>query len=312
MGMKKLFATAMATIILFLAMPVMPVSTAADASISSASAYFDRTNKQPISVTLNQGGYTLLNVYSDGTECEERELFYEVNDNVHTFGVVFLNKLSQGTHIITFDMDGGIDPILTIYVVPSLNYVYTIEYTDTYGCDNSANPESYVFNEGVGSFAPLSDREGYEFIGWSPSSISAYTIVNRVTARWREIPTVEDTSTPPHLIPGTPSNYPPAIPTVTTVYEENVNVDVNAYLNKQGGVNSAKTRLEVLKAARTKGVTQITLILPENCKGISTAAIQKCVKAAGDKKLFLKYNDKTIRLTDKSKQVLTEFYYSTK
>jgi hypothetical protein len=106
-----------------------------------------------------------------------------------------------------------------------------------------------------------------------------------------------------------PSYYPPAIPEVTLVYEVIENMEAKVFLNQSGSVDSEKTRLEVLRAARTKGVTQITIILPENCKGISTKAIQKLVKAAGDKKLFLTYDDKTVRLTSRSKQILTLAYY---
>ncbi|MDR0943058.1 MAG: hypothetical protein LBM41_00810 [Ruminococcus sp.] len=116
-----------------------------------------------------------------------------------------------------------------------------------------------------------------------------------------------DTAAPPVTSAPTyaPSNDPPAIPEFSLITQEAKNIDVIAILNKSGSVDSAKTRLEVLRAARTKGVTQITLILPENCKGISAKAIQKCLKAAGDKKLYLSYGDVTIRLTDKSKQILT-------
>jgi hypothetical protein len=118
-----------------------------------------------------------------------------------------------------------------------------------------------------------------------------------------------DTSIPPHLIPQKiPDGYVPVYPTITAVYEETVNMDVTAILNSAGGVNSYKTRIEIIKAERTKGVTQITLILPEDCIGISTAAIQKLVKAAGDKKLFLVYDGVTMRLTSKTKQILTKLY----
>jgi hypothetical protein len=115
-----------------------------------------------------------------------------------------------------------------------------------------------------------------------------------------------DTSTPPHLIPHTPSYNPPVFPQVIPIYEIIENMEVTAILNKAGSVDSAKTRLEILRAARTKGVTQITLILPENCKGISTGAIKKLLKAAGDKKLFLTYDGVTIELKADTKQILTQ------
>jgi hypothetical protein len=126
-------------------------------------------------------------------------------------------------------------------------------------------------------------------------------------------PEQPDTSTPPHLVTYAPSYNPPAIPEVIPIYApKEMNIDVIAITNKSGSVDSAKTRLEVLRAARTKGVTQITLILPEDCKGISTAAIKKCVKAAGNTPMLLSYDDVKIKLTENTKQVLTKLYYKTK
>ncbi|MDR0943422.1 MAG: leucine-rich repeat domain-containing protein [Ruminococcus sp.] len=194
--------------------------------------------------------------------------------------------------------------------------VSDITYANTYQRPNS-NTQIYSHGEGVSNFTALSGREGYTFAGWSPSSISTTAMgAVTITATWTKNPEPEvDTSVPPHLsvsdIIYSPSS-PPAIPDFSLITQEAKNIDVIAILNKSGSVNSAKTRLEVLRAARTKGVTKITLILPEDCIGISTAAIQKCVKAAGSIPIFLSYDEKTVRLTSGSKQVLTKLYYSAK
>jgi hypothetical protein len=181
-----------------------------------------------------------------------------------------------------------------------------INYANLGGADNSQNPIAFTYGLGVTDFASIS-RPGYEFLGWTPSSISNGPDIGAVTitANWREIPK-EDTSVPPHLVTSNiPSGYQPVFPVITPIIEETVNFDVTAFLNSAGGVNSAKTRVEIIKAARTKGVTQITLILPENCKGISTGAIKKLLKAAGDKKLLLSYDGKIIELNEESRQFLT-------
>ncbi|MDR0943060.1 MAG: leucine-rich repeat protein [Ruminococcus sp.] len=189
--------------------------------------------------------------------------------------------------------------------------------------DFSANGRPYGtmqtvdFGETATEPAPPT-KNGYTFAGW----YSDYTLENKFDFRTpitqhrnlyakftknakpkntTDTPAPSVTSAPSYA----PSNDPPAIPEFSLITQEAKNIDVIAILNKAGSVDSSKTRLEVLRAARTKGVTQITLILPENCKGISAKAIQKCLKAAGDKKLYLSYGDVKIRLTDKSKQILT-------
>jgi hypothetical protein len=171
-----------------------------------------------------------------------------------------------------------------------------------YASANFDGSEKVLYNHSLDAFSPSASYQYVQFFAVNPEP--------PIVAE----PEQPDTSIPPHLVTSNmPDGYKPAFPTVTTIYKpEEMNIDVIAILNKSGSVDSAKTRLEVLKAARTKGVTQITLILPDDCKGISTAAIKKCLTAAGNKKLFLKYDDTTIKLTANSRQVLTKFYYETK
>ena len=60
-----------------------------------------------------------------------------------------------------------------------------ITYENLNGADNSANPIQYSEGIGVASFEPLADVEGYTFLGWSPSSISASaTGAQTIIAQW--------------------------------------------------------------------------------------------------------------------------------
>ena len=62
---------------------------------------------------------------------------------------------------------------------------HTITYTNTKGMDNSANPTSYYEGVGVASFTKLRHAEGYDFTGWSPSSISSSATTNQtIDAQW--------------------------------------------------------------------------------------------------------------------------------
>ena len=62
---------------------------------------------------------------------------------------------------------------------------HSIAYTSTKDMDNSANPTSYTEGVGVTSFAKLRHAVGYDFTGWSPSSISSSATTNQtIDAQW--------------------------------------------------------------------------------------------------------------------------------
>ena len=70
---------------------------------------------------------------------------------------------------------------------------YTITYTETKGVNNSANPTTYTIESGEIVFAPLANVVGWNFVKWSPASISAGSTSNKtVTAQWAR-PTYECT-----------------------------------------------------------------------------------------------------------------------
>ena len=62
---------------------------------------------------------------------------------------------------------------------------HTITYTNTKSMDNSANPTSYYEGVGVTSFTKLRHAVGYDFTGWSPSSISSSATTDQtIDAQW--------------------------------------------------------------------------------------------------------------------------------
>ncbi len=70
---------------------------------------------------------------------------------------------------------------VTFGAIPS----HTITYTNTKSMDNSANPTSYYEGVGVASFTKLRHAVGYDFTGWSPSSISSSATTNQtIDAQW--------------------------------------------------------------------------------------------------------------------------------
>ena len=62
---------------------------------------------------------------------------------------------------------------------------HSITYTNLKGADNSANPTTYTEGVGVASFANLRHVVGYDFTGWSPSSISSSATTDQtIDAQW--------------------------------------------------------------------------------------------------------------------------------
>ena len=62
---------------------------------------------------------------------------------------------------------------------------HDITYTNLKGADNSANPTTYTEGVGVASFANLRHVVGYDFTGWSPSSISSSATTDQtIVAQW--------------------------------------------------------------------------------------------------------------------------------
>ncbi len=103
------------------------VSDRVDASINPTTAAFNKypsdVNHKDISISLVNGSYTLSGIKYDGIVLSSG-IHYSYSAGVYTFLKSWLNTLSNGSHTITFDMSGGTDPELSLYVsdtTPSVN-----------------------------------------------------------------------------------------------------------------------------------------------------------------------------------------------
>jgi methionine-rich copper-binding protein CopC len=94
----------------------------ADADITPDSADFDLyksdANHTDIAVTLNPGAHEFI-ALKNGNQTLTVTTDYTVNEDVYTIKASYLEKLSVGAHALTFDMDGGTDPALSISVTDS-------------------------------------------------------------------------------------------------------------------------------------------------------------------------------------------------
>jgi hypothetical protein len=169
-----------------------------------------------------------------------------------------------------------------------------ITYADTFGALNP-NPTTYEYGVGVASFAPLPDRDGYTFIGWSIGSIASTDFRDKtVTALWRPVPVAPSDSSSNSSSSSSDSNspIPPAIPTITP----------------PGAIPAI-------------GDTGITIQIPEGATGLSKSTVNKIIKAADGMKITLELTSVrdgevvggiTLLLTPKTGQILTGLSFNTK
>jgi len=86
-----------------------------NASLSSTTATFDKSDVKDITVTLNRGVHTLSSIMhgsrtlADGTD-------YTISGNTVTLRASWLGTLATGNQTITFNMSGGTSPTFTITV----------------------------------------------------------------------------------------------------------------------------------------------------------------------------------------------------
>jgi hypothetical protein len=94
-------------------------SSNTDASLNPATAVFDKymasTDYKDVSTTLHPGDYT-LSAIRNGAYALAAGTDYTVNGNVYTIKKEYLATLGTGAQALTFDMNGGADPVLSITV----------------------------------------------------------------------------------------------------------------------------------------------------------------------------------------------------
>ena len=97
-----------------------PAPIITDASIDPTTADFDKntsgTDYRDVVVTLTQGSYT-FSAITNGAATLQLGVDYIVNDDVYTIKKEYLATLGLGAQTLTFDMNGGADPTLTVNII---------------------------------------------------------------------------------------------------------------------------------------------------------------------------------------------------
>jgi hypothetical protein len=99
-----------------------------DASLSLATATYDKKDGEAIVVTLTPGDYT-LSAIKNGDDILTLNTDYTESSHVYTIATSYLNTLATGTNTLTFDMNEGNDLTVTITVSDTRPTVSTVTVT---------------------------------------------------------------------------------------------------------------------------------------------------------------------------------------
>lgn len=104
-------------------------SSSTNATLSDSKAEFDKNESDDLKVTLRSGSYTLKSIKNGSYTLEEGK-DYTISGGTVIIKASYLDSLKEGKHSLTFDMNGGTDPVLTIIVSETTIVTDTTE-TDT-------------------------------------------------------------------------------------------------------------------------------------------------------------------------------------
>ena len=155
-------------------------SSSTNATLSDTKAEFDKNEGDDLKVTLKSGSYSLRSIRNGSYTLEEGR-DYTISGGTVTIKASYLDSLKEGKHYLTFDMNGGIDPVLTIIVSETTVVTDTTE-TDTQ--DEKPTVEVTAKFEDVKSGDWFYDAVNYIYnaglmVGTSDTTFSPYTNTTR-------------------------------------------------------------------------------------------------------------------------------------
>ena len=174
--------------------------TVVDATITPATAEFDKSEGEDIAVKLSKGSYTLQSL-TNGKYILVPDEDYTVKGDVYTIKASYLSTLDNGTRRITFAMDGGANPRLTVRVTgtlpppdePDEAGIEAVEevvlpFTDVTPDDWYYDAVAYVFEKGL--MLGIADDT------FSPSSTLTRAMLVTILYRFEGEPSVADLPNP--------------------------------------------------------------------------------------------------------------------
>jgi uncharacterized protein YjdB len=166
---------------------VDPDAPLTDATVSTDSSTYDKKDGGSYDITLTPGDYTLLSI-TDSADYTLLASDYAVANNVYSIAEAYLKRQANGALTLTFDMNGGADPTVTLTLSDSTVAVTSVEITGSDGVligssitltadvepDNATN-DSVVWSSADASIARV-DSDG------AVTGIGAGTVLITATA----------------------------------------------------------------------------------------------------------------------------------
>jgi uncharacterized repeat protein (TIGR02543 family) len=146
-------------------------SSNTNATLSDTKAEFDKNEGDDLKVTLRSGSYALRSI-KNGSYTLREGRDYTISGRIVTIKASYLDSLKEGKHSLTFDMNGGTDPVLTIIVTETTKtdpqeekpaIEETVKFEDIKSGDWFYEAVNYVYNAGLmkgnsdTTFAPYAD-----------------------------------------------------------------------------------------------------------------------------------------------------------
>ena len=149
-------------------------SSNTNATLSDTKAEFDKNEGDDLKVTLKSGSYSLRSIRNGSYTLEEGR-DYTISGGTVTIKASYLDSLKEGKHYLTFDMNGGTDPVLTIIVTETTKtdpqeekpaIEETVKFEDIKSGDWFYDAVNYIYNAGL-------------MVGTSDTTFSPYTNTTR-------------------------------------------------------------------------------------------------------------------------------------
>jgi uncharacterized repeat protein (TIGR02543 family) len=146
-------------------------SSSTNATLSDTKAEFDKNEGDDLKVTLKSGSYSLRSI-KNGSYTLREGRDYTISGRTVTIKASYLDSLKEGKYSLTFDMNGGTDPVLTIIVTDTTEtdpqeekppVEETVNFEDVKSSDWFYDAVNYVYNAGLmkgnsdTTFAPYAD-----------------------------------------------------------------------------------------------------------------------------------------------------------
>jgi hypothetical protein len=151
-------------------------SSSTNATLSDYKIEFDKAESNDLKVTLRSGSYNLRSTINGSYTLEEGK-DYTISGGTVTIKASYLDSLKEGKHSLTFEMNGGTDPVLTIIVSETTK-------TDTDTQEEKPPVEETVNFEDINSGDWFYDAVNYVhknglMVGTSETTFSPYADTTR-------------------------------------------------------------------------------------------------------------------------------------